>query len=91
MTRIIDIQPEGKTVRLTTGSLFGWDIREYRRTDGLGGGFTYLYDAAEVDGPGLSPGFDTYDEAVEYVRSVRRQLHDARRNADPSALRRAFG
>ena len=91
MARIIDLSPEGRTVRTTTGRLLGWEIREYRRTDGLGGGHTYLYDAAEADGVGLSPGFDTYDEAVAYVVLVKRQVVEAHRNSDASALRRAFG
>ena len=93
MSRTIDLSA-GKTVRTTTGRVFGWDIREYRRTDGLCGGYTYLYDAAERDGIGLSPGFDTYDEAVAYaVRATQqaRELREARRNGDSSALRRAFG
>lgn len=86
---LFDMQMD-RTVRLTTGRMFGWDIREYRRTDGLGGGFTYLYDAAEVNGVGLSPGFDTYAEAEAFIIE-QRQIALAHRNDEPSALRKAFG
>lgn len=35
-----------------------WAIREYANG---------VYDAAEVKGPGVSPGLDSFDEAVQYV------------------------
>jgi hypothetical protein len=40
-----------------------WEVREYANG---------MFDAHQLDGLGFSPGFDSFDEAVEYVCDVER-------------------
>jgi len=55
--------PVVKTTPLQSELYPGWVIREYRNG---------MFDAAQVDGPGLSPGFSSFDECLQALRAELR-------------------
>ena len=71
------MNPKSYTVLAT---IFGWQIRYFSNG---------WFDAAQVDGPGLSPGLDSYQAVVDYI-GEQRAIARAHQNNEPSALRRAF-